>query len=183
MKSLLVGLGAVAIVFIVLVMVTGVVWISSVNAEVSARNALIAQQKANESSFDKLWKTISQQAQVPLAERESFQKTYAEIMKATKGIAGNGQLASFFQQAKVDISPDMFKKLMSTIEAQRESFHRDQQHLLVLKQQHDNIRMRFPSSLFVGNRPEFDVHIVTSSRTSAVFESASDNDISLFKTE
>jgi len=181
MKAFGLAMAAVMSVGIVLVGLFLLTWMSANNAEVSARNAFNAQQKANESSFDKVWKTIAQQAEIPTAERESFRKTYTEIMAASRGVAGNGQLASFFTQAKIDIDPSLFAKLMTTIEAQRESFHRDQQHLLKLKQQHDDVRTRWPSGLFVGNRPEVEAKLVTSAKTSAAFEVGEDNDVKLLK--
>lgn len=163
------------------VLVIGIVWMSANNSEVGLRNAFTAQQKSNESSFDKMWKIIQQQTGVAEHERESFRQTYTEIMTATKGIAGNGQMASFFTQAKIDVPHDLFQQLMSSIESQRESFHRDQQHLLKIKQQHDDVLAKFPSSIFVGGRTPLEAKIVTSSRTTATFESGQDNDTALFQ--
>lgn len=169
--------GALALGVAVMVLVVSMMWMGAHNKEVSLRNQFKAQQKSNESSFDKTWKIIQQQAGVPAQERESFKATYVDIMAATKGVAGNGQLASFFTQSKIDISPDLFKKLMTTIESQRESFHRDQQHLLKIKQQHDDILAQMPSSLFVGGRETLNAKIVTSAKTSAAFESGEDNEL------
>jgi hypothetical protein len=179
MKALVAGAGAVIVAVVLLALMIAMIGMSAGNAEVSARNAFNAQQKVNESSFDKVWKTIQQQAGVAEAERESFRKTYSEIMAATKGVAGTGGLASFFTQAKIDVSPELYSKLMTSIEAQRESFHRDQQHLLRLKQQHDDIRMRMPYSFFVGSRPELEVKIVTSSKTLEAFSSGVEDDIAI----
>ncbi len=181
MKGALIVVGGIVAAVFLVVLIIGLTWIGAVNAEASARNSFLAQQKANESSFDKTWKVIQQNAEVTTTERESFRKIYPEIMSATKGVAGNGQLMSMFQQAKIDISPALFSKLMTTIESQRESFHRDQQKLLQLKKQHDDIRTRFPSSLFVGGRPELEAKIVTSTKTTESFESGEDNETKLFK--
>lgn len=169
--------------FALIAFVFGGMYMSSHNAEVSLRNQFNAQQKNNESSFDKTWKTIQQQAGVASEERETFKETYTDIMDATEGVAGRGMLASFFQQAKIDISPDLFRKLMTTIEAQRESFHRDQQKLLEIKKDHDNVLSRFPSSMFVGGRDPLEANIVTSSKTSEAFDSGEDNDVDLFGDE
>jgi hypothetical protein len=180
-KSFVAGIGAVALVLFVVVITVGLMAMSAGNAEVSARNAFNNQQKVNESSFDKVWKTIQQQAGVAEAERESFRKTYAEIMTATKGVAGAGGLASFFSQAKIDVTPELYSKLITSIESQRESFHRDQQHLLRLKQQHDDIRTRMPYAFFVGSRPELEVRLVTSAKTTEAFSSGVDNDVTVFQ--
>lgn len=150
------------------------------NSEIMARNAIKAQKSVNESSFDKMWKVLKTQAQIPDKERESFRKTYSDIMASSKGIVGSGSLASFLTQAKIDISPQLYQTLMNSIEAQRESFHRDQIKLLQLKQQHDNILGGTFSSLIVGGRPPEEIQIVTSDKTKEVFSSGVDNDTSLF---
>jgi hypothetical protein len=180
MKNVILGMAAALGVLVALVIIFGVMWMSAVNAEARARNAFNAQAKVNESSFDKMWKVIKGQAEVSETERESFRKTYTEIMNSTKGVAGQGQLASFFTQAKIDVSPELYSKLMTSIEAQRGSFHRDQQHLLKLKQQHDNIRTTMPSSFFVGSKPELEVKIVTSGKTQEAFSTGEDNDSGVF---
>jgi hypothetical protein len=154
---------------------------SANNHEVRLRNEFAAEEKVSESLFDKVWKVISQQASIAEEERKTFRATYVEIMNAQQGIAGKGALASFFSQAKVDVSPDLFSKLMTTIEAQRESFHRQQQKLAQIKMQHDNVRLVFPSSLFVGGRPPLELRIISSDKTRGVFETGTDNDVELFK--
>lgn len=156
-------------------------YVSASNSEVGLRNQFNAQQKNNESSFDKTWKVIQQQAGVAETERDTFRQTFTEIMQSQQGVAGKGSLASFFTQAKVDVSPELFLKLMTTIEAQRESFHRDQQKLLEIVRLHDDVRMKLPSSFFVGGRPALEAKIVTSSKTNAAFESGEDNETDLFK--
>jgi hypothetical protein len=155
-------------------------YMSAHNSEVSLRNKFSAQQKSNESSFDKTWKIIQQQAGVASEERETFRETYVEIMDATEGVVGKGMLASFFTQTKIEISPALFLKLMTTIEAQRESFHRDQQKLLEIKKDHDNVLTRVPSSWFVGGRDHLEAKIITSDRTTEAFSLGEDNNIELF---
>lgn len=174
--------GAVGLFALVLLIIGGM-WISAVRAETRLRNAFHAQEKANESTFDKMWKVISQQAQIPVKERETFRQTYVEIMQATKGVAGNGQLASFFTQAKIDIPSDLFRKLMTTIEAQRESFNESQLHLVQLKRQHDDVRTMPPSSWFVGYSPELELKLVSSLKTMESFSTGEDNDTTLFPKE
>lgn len=179
MKTFLAGFGAMFVCIFACVLVFGLTWMTASNAEVKARNAFNAQQKTNESSFDKMWKVIQQQSGVADKERDSFRKTYTEIMASTKGVVGAPQLAGFFTQAKVDVTPDLFKMLMASIESQRESFHRDQQHLLLLKKQHDDIIGTMPYSFFVGGRPPLEAKIVTSDRTNEAFGSGVDNNVSL----
>lgn len=180
MNSKVVSAIVAACCFLFFVVVLGLMYVSATNTEISLRNQYKAQLKSNESSFDKTWKIIQQQANVADTERESFKQTYSEIMTATQGIAGNGSLASFLTQSKIEISPDLFQKLMTTIESQREGFHRDQQKLLQIIKQHDDVRTKIPSSFFVGGREPLETIIITSSKTSEVFETQKDDDLNLF---
>lgn len=165
---------------IAIIAVIGIYYLSTSNAEIRTRNEYQAQIKANESEFDKVWKVIAQSAEVSAEERESFKRTYVDIMQATQGVAGKGALASFFTQAQIPISSELYSKLMTMIEAQRESFNRSQKKLIQLKMQHDNLRLTAPSSLVVGGRPELELVIVSSDKTREIFSTGTDNDVQLF---
>lgn len=156
-------------------------YVSAHNKETYLRNRFTSQQKSNESSFDKMWKVIQQQTGVASEERETFRETFVEIMQAQQGVAGKGALASFFQQSGVTVSSDLYAKLMTTIEAQRESFHRDQQKLLEIVRQHDDVRTMLPYSFFVGGRPPLEAKIVISTKTDEVFSSGKDDEVDLFR--
>lgn len=181
MRSTLLVLGALFGVGLLLAFILVATGISANNTEVRLRNEFTAQKEVNTSSFDKMWKTLQQQTGVAEHERDSFRETYTQIMTATQGVAGNGQLASFFTQAKVDVSPALFQQLMVSIEAQRESFHRDQMKLANIKRQHDDIRGTFPYSLVVGGRPALELQLVTSSRTQEAFRTGTDENVDLFQ--
>lgn len=155
-------------ILLVFVIAFGSIWIGTINHEASLINLFTQQQKANEASFDTMWKIIKQQTGIAEAERDSFRKTYTEIMTATQGVAGNGQLASFFTQAKIDITPDIFLKVANSIESQRESFLQSQIKLLDIKREHDNLRTTIPSRFFVSGTV-LEAKIVTSSQTEQVF--------------
>lgn len=161
-------------------LIAGIMYVSSSNAEVRLRNQVVAQQKSNEAVFDNTWKILQSQAGVAQTERESFRATYSQIMQDTRGVAGSGALASFFTQAKIDISPELFGKLMTSIEAQRTAFTREQQELIDLKREHDTLLQTLPSSIFVGDRPPIEIIVVTSAKTEAAFGSGQENDVELF---
>jgi hypothetical protein len=83
-------------------------------------------------------------------------------------------------EANPNFDASMYKKLMVSIEAQREGFFREQKKLVDLKLSHDNLRKKFPSKMFVGSEPELELKLITDSRTKDVMESGEDNDIELF---
>ena len=174
MKSNIIILGVIAALFVLVLSIGGYA-ISVVNTEVSLRNQFNAQLQSNEVSFDKMWKIIQQQTGVAETERETFKETYGYIMQSRQGIVGNASLASFLTESKVDISPDLFKQLMNTIESQRESFNNSQKRLIDIKREHDNLRMTFPSGMLVGSRPELEIKLITSDKTEEVFASGKEN--------
>ena len=174
-----VAMGSVCVVA-ALVLILALLAMSSYNREVALRAQFEAQQKSNQSAFDRTWKTIAQESAVAVKERDTFREAYVEIMQNTKGVAGQGALAAFFTQAKVDISPAQFQRLMSTIESQRASFHRDQQKLLDIKAEHDTLRKSFLFQRLVGQRDELEATIVTSKKTDEAFESGAENDVAVF---
>lgn len=49
------------------------------NREVVLRNAISAQQVANEATFDRVWKVIQQQADVAEQHREAFAEIYGDM--------------------------------------------------------------------------------------------------------
>lgn len=151
----------------------GLVFLGIYNQEKRLTNRFNAQQKLNEASFDKMWKIIKQQTGVAESERSTFKQTYVDIMSATQGVAGNGQLASFFTQSKIDISPQLFQTVMNSIESQRESFFDNQKTLLDIKREHDNLITTFPGML-LGATP-LDPVIVTSSYTENVFKNGKED--------
>lgn len=178
-SSVIKSLIATPIIIISIVLLS--MYVSTHNSEARLRNQFTAQQKLNEATFDNVWKTIQQQTQVASYERDSFRETFTEIMEAQRGVAGNGSLASFFQQANVQVTPDLFKQLMVTIEAQRAVFLDSQKNLLQIKNNHDNLITQYPSALFVGGRPPLEAVIVTSAKTDEAFRTGAEDDIDLFK--
>ena len=154
-------------------------YFSAHNREVGLRNQFNAQQEANTAVFDNTWKIIQQETQVAAAERASFRETFVDIMGAQQGVAGNGSLASFFTQAKVDVTPVLYKKLMTSIEAQRTAFLDSQRKLLQIKKDHDDVITQYPSAFFVGGRDALEPQLVTSTKTKSTFEGGVEDDVYL----
>jgi len=174
---LLASLGAFGA-FILVLLVT---WIGSSNKEIDLRNKIVAQQKNLEVVFDNTWKIISQQAQVSEKYKESFKSIYQDLMNARYGQSDQQSLMRWVTESNPNFDSNIFTKLMSTIEAQRENFTREQTKLLAFKNTHDNVIEKFPSSIFVGGRGKIEVTVVTSSKTDAVFKAKKDNDVEVFK--
>jgi hypothetical protein len=175
MKAL-VAVGAVVGLAIMMLMV----YMSYSNSEVRLRNAVVAQQKSNETSFDTCWKIIQGQAQVADKYKDSFKEIYVGLMEGRHYDKG-GQLMKFITEANPNFDIKLFEKVANSIESQRVSFKRDQDKLIDLKREHDNILTTMPGSFFVGSRPPVEIKIVTSSKTEKTFETRKEDDIDVFK--
>lgn len=160
---------------VVIVGTVGGLWMSANNNEVSLRNQIAAQQKNNEAVLDTMWRIIKQQAQVTDAYKDSFYKGFKDIIGSRYEKERGGALLSMITEANPSFDTKLFQQLMTSIEGQRTNFLRNQKMLLDLKRQHDDVRQKFPSGLFVGTRPAVDVVIVTSTAADDAFKKGKDD--------
>lgn len=152
------------------------------NQEVGLRNQAAAQEKANTVIYDKVWKVIAQKAQISEKYKDSFKDIYKEIMAGRyAGEAGKAPLFKWIQEQNPQFSVELYKDLSDAVEGNRAEFARVQNRLVDIKREHDNLRQKFPSSLFVGGRAELVIRIVISDKTERVFETGKDNEVELFK--
>jgi len=159
--------------------VVGSLFVSYNNREIELRNQAIAQQKSNETTFDQVWKIIQQQAGVAEEYKTVFKEIYPQLMEGRYNNPRGGALLSLIQESNPNFDTSLYKKLMTAIEEQRIQFNRAQMTLLDIKREHNNMRKTFPSNLFVGNRPELNIQIVTSSKTEDTFKTGKEDNIKL----
>ena len=174
------GLLVAALTLVFVVVIPGLMYISYNNQEVRLRNALTAQQRNNEAVFDNTWKILKQQAGVTDQHKEAFRQIYSEVMHARYD-SGGGNMMKWIQEQNPQFDSSLFGRLMTSIEAQRTIFTREQQKLIDLKREHDNLLATLPSSFFVGSRPAIEIVVVTSGRTAQTFDSGQEDDIDLFQ--
>lgn len=177
MKKALLVVGLVGGLFVFTV---GLMYASYSNGEVRLRNQIAAQQKKNEAVFDNTWKIIQQQAGVAEQHKDAFRQIYGEIMNA-RYEKSDGEMMRWIQEKNPEFDSSLYSKVMSSIEAQRTIFTREQTKLLDLKREHDNVLQTLPGSLFVGGRSPIEVIVVTSGKTQQTFATGEENDVDLFK--
>jgi uncharacterized protein YneF (UPF0154 family) len=167
------------VVIAVIAMSIGGMYFSYSNDEVKLRNYAAAQEDVNRAIFDKVWKVISQQAQVADKYKNDFQEVYANMM--TGRYSGKDKvLFNWIQEHNPQLDSKIYYTLLDTIAGQRESFAQVQAKLRDIKREHDNLRMTFPGSIFVGSRSELEVTIVTSDKTEDIFKTSKENDVKMF---
>lgn len=178
----------VPVVLVVIVAIIGgigsVMYFNTTNTEIDIRNQIKAQQKSNEVIYDEVWKVLQQKAGVLDKYSSDFKEAFGGIMNARYSGESNGApMFKWIQEHNPSFSVEMYKDLSVSIESQRAKFTRVQNKLLDLKREHDNLRLKFPYRLFVGNVPEIEIKIVTSSKTEKTFETGKEDNINLFSKE
>ena len=179
-KKLIIGLvsgGLVAAIVLILVMMN----VSYKNAEIELRNQATAQEETNKATFDKVWKTLKQKAGVTDKYAADFKSTFGGLMKDRyAGDQKGNPMFKWIQERNPKFSVELYKDLSQAIESNRATFLRVQNRLVDIKREHDNLRQKFPSSIFVGSKPELEVTIVTSSKTEKTFQTGKEENVELF---
>lgn len=180
MKATLIVFAGLAVVILALGGCVVLTYFNYDGQEIQLRNAVKAQQKSNEVSFDNTWKIIQQQAEVTDKYKDSFKEIYVELMQGRHYEAG-GNFMKWIKESNPNFDSSLFKNLINSISAERKTFERNQNKLIALKQEHDNVRTTAPGRYFVGRRPEIEIAIVTSTRTEKTFQTGKDDDTNVFQ--
>lgn len=155
--------------------------ISVYNKNVDLTTKYKAQVKSNEVIYDKVWKVISQKAQISNAAADKFKDVYTNIMDARYGNTDNVMM-NWIQEQNPQFDNSLFKDLSQSVEGLRAEFAMIQQKLIDIKREHDVFRTKFPNTIYcmVLGIKELELKIVTSSKTEKAFEIGKDDDVKLF---
>ena len=168
-------------VIIVVALILTVMGIGYKNREVELRNQSVAQQEANKNIYDKTWKVVQMKAQIADKYAGEFKEIYTGLMDARYSAdSGNNPAFKWIQEQSPNFSTELYKELGDSISGLRAEFARVQNRLIDIKRDHENLRMKFPSKLFVGKREALDIQIVTSAKTEEVFNSEREDNVDLF---
>lgn len=169
----------VAIVFVFFGAMIGMYWVGVVNTEVELRNQYEAKIDANKAVHDAMWKTIQQVAQVPSKYAEDFAGIYQPLMEARYG-SGDGSLMKWIQERNPQFDASLYAKVQTVVEAKRAEFKTVQIAARDIKREHDNLRERIPSRIFIGGTEPLPVIMITSTQTEETFEKGVDDNVDLF---
>lgn len=155
------------------------------NQEYALHTTITAKQTDNQNQMDKMWKTISQSAQVTVAQKEALVEIFKGYAQARSGDNKGGSLANWIHEAVPNVDTSTFNNLQNIIASTRDSFARCQTELLDLQREHNALFKPFPALsgfiLHIFGRKEIEVVIVTSSRTKDAFKTGEDNDVNVFQ--
>lgn len=167
-------------VILLLVLMIGIISVSYSNKEIQLRNLITAKMKDNTSEFDNLWKKINQVSKVAIKDRELLKDIFNSYASARTPQGGDAPLMRWVQESVPNVNQSTFANLQNTIISSRDNWTMRQKELIDYKREHDNIRLMFPSSLFVGSRPEIQVTIITSTKTEETFKKGKDDNTDIF---
>jgi hypothetical protein len=157
------------------------VWAINLSAsEIKLRNQIEAQIDNRESYFDKMWKVISQKAEVTEKYKESFKEIYPELIEGRYGNEKGGALMKWITESNPTFDASLYKDLMQSIEAERMGFFLQQQTLIDLNAEHKSMRNHPVNWLVIGSRPDVKFKIISSDKTKKIMEEGLDNDVSVF---
>lgn len=174
MKGFLIALGV-----IVIIGIAGASWwIGTSNKEIELRAKVEAQQEMTEAFYTKLWEIIKTQAKVADEYASQFKEIQVGIMEGR--YSTGGEMMKWIQEANPEFDASMYKKLMNSIEGERNGFFIEQKKLRDMNTTHDIMLKTFPSKIVVGDREPIEVIILKNVATKKAYETGTDSSPELF---
>lgn len=152
------------------------------NKDAELRNKYKAQDQICQGYYDLMWKTIKQNAQVSEKFASTFKEIYKPLMEGRYSGKDQNTLFKWIQEDNPKFTPELYSKLMVTIEAKREGFFNEQKYLTAIWNEHENLQSKAPGKWFISNTEHIKHQVVTSSITEKVFETKKDDDVDVFGT-
>lgn len=149
------------------------------NQEISLRNEAEAQRGKIEGLHDKMWKVISQKAQISQEYASSFDEIYTHIM-SERYDAGDGSLMKWITEANPQFDSSLYKDVMQSVEVLRTEFQKGQERMLDIIREHNDLCARYPGRWFISNTSTIEYTVVSSSRSKVVMDTGLDDDVSVF---
>lgn len=155
-------------------------YVSYSNKEIRLSSLVSAQVDTRDANYDKAWKVIQQQAQLTDRYANDFKEVYKSMLEGRYGENGSQAMFQWLQEQNPQLDASMYQTVQVTIEAQREEFFNEQKKLISYNREHVVLRKEFPGSLFIGNRPDVEFNIITSTRTQEAAASGKEDNVSVF---
>ena len=157
-------------------------YVSYNNSEVALRNEVEANIQDLENVYDKMWKIISQKAQISQDYKESFDTIYTHIMSGRYQSNGtDGSLMKWITEANPQFDTALYKDLANSIEVYRNEFATYQERMIDLIREHETLERTIPSKFFISDTRPIEYTVISSSKSKMVMETGLDDDTDLFK--
>lgn len=154
------------------------------NTEVDLRNRFSQKMDERTAFYDKMWKTLSQKAQIAIKNDSSFARNVDAIM------SGRKDAPQLFMKWVTESNPNanfnevsaLYQDLSRAVEAERDGFFMQEKVIQGIVLEHSNLIDKFPGSFYnmFFNRAKLVYKPITSDRTDEVIKTGKDNDVKLF---
>jgi len=197
-KILLAG-GAALVVLVIALFLSMTHWYDTAT---QLENATSAQYKDNQSTYDAMWKTIKEVAQVPEQYKEDFKQVLVADTAAKFGPNGSTATMQWFKERNINFDSSMYRKIQDVIESERQDFKRSQTMLLDKQRKVADLTQSYWGGVMAkhydfprtmrgetvppkdldgdGKLTVLDYPIVTSVRTQKAFATGQDDEVQVF---
>jgi len=177
-KKLIISLSVIAVLLISGITVFNA-YRSTFDKNVELKNTFKAQKSVIAGNFDKMWKVLRDQAKVTDKAAAAFKDIYVPMIEGRYS-KGDGSLMKWVTEQNPEFDQSNYATLMQSIEALRSEFEIEQKKILAIVEQHDNLRQRFWSRIFIGDEPPLEYLMITSTETQNVVQTGID-DLDMFE--
>ena len=150
------------------------------NSEIRLRAQAEAQRGKIEGVHDKMWKVISQKAQITTEYKDAFAKIYPDIISGRYSGNGDGSLMKWVTEQNPNFDTSLYKDLMQSIEILRTEFQKAQERMLDIIREHTTLCTTYPGRWFISNTATIEYTIISSTKSKTVVETGIDDDVKLF---
>ena len=175
------------IILVLILIVFGVVVLSVLvgsyfsynDKEVSLRIEAEAQRKKIEACHDKMWKIISQKAQISEDYRNSFDSIYTKII-SERYSKGDGTLMKWIKESNPNFDTRLYEDLSQSIEIQRTAFQHTQERMIDIVGQHEKLCKTYPGKWYISNTSPIEYEVISSTRSKSTMTSGIDDEVKLY---
>lgn len=170
----------IAIIIVGLLCIFGIGRCSYSSKAIGLQNDYKAKLKANQASFDNMWKKIQQVSQVPAEKKEALKEVITAYTSG-RGTNGGGMISAV-REAVPNLDLSIYDQLVNIITGSRNTWTTNQEELVSIANSYNKTISSPVAQFFLigsGYQP-IDPQIITSSKTEEAFNTGKDDDVNLF---
>jgi len=139
---------------------------------VELKSEFKAQMGVIEGTYDNMWTVMHDEAGIADKYAKDFKEIYIPMIEGRYS-KGDGALMKWVTEHNPNFDVSLYKNLMQSVEALRTEFLNTEKRALSIVQEHDNLRHRFWSRIFLGDEKPLEYKMITTSQTKKVMKSGS----------